>query len=107
LGPVAQQISIRNAAFCGFSPLFMRLVAVARIEASPRDLRPASTALLTTDIGDAGGNADRGTVVFIRVPRSFVAGAFLFAFDALLYYGFRSATPSATVFSAIHTACSM
>jgi hypothetical protein len=33
LGPVAQQISIRNAAFCGFSPLFMRLVAVARIEA--------------------------------------------------------------------------
>jgi hypothetical protein len=33
VGPVAQQISIRNAAFCGFSPLFMRLVAVARIEA--------------------------------------------------------------------------
>jgi len=33
LGPVAQQISIRNAAFGGFSPLFMRLVAVSRIEA--------------------------------------------------------------------------
>jgi len=33
LGPVAQQILIRNAAFCGFSPLLMRLVAVSRIEA--------------------------------------------------------------------------
>ena len=33
LGSVAQQISIRNAAFGRFSPLFMRLVAVARIEA--------------------------------------------------------------------------
>ncbi len=33
LGPVAQRISIRNAAFCEFSPLFMRLVAVVRIEA--------------------------------------------------------------------------
>jgi hypothetical protein len=53
------------------------------------------------------GMPGRGTEVFIRVPRSFVAGAFLFAFGALLYYGFRSATPSATVFLAIHAACSM
>src|SRR5258708_6428034 len=60
----------------------------------------------TTDIGDAGGNAglrDRDVH-----PRSaFICGRrILGGLGILLYYGFRSATPSATVFSAIHAACS-
>ena len=66
---------------------------------------------LTTDIDDVGGNdgalAQKTALQFRFPDYPMFRSPDLLGLLALLYNGFRSATPSATVLSAIYAACSM